>query len=113
MLLHKSWADIKMETISNCFRKAGFSYDDSGLDDGKEDEKELTIPTPDEWLQYQQIACSDADYDTFVTVDSQAIVAENPMDAGVFTVRMGQNSATVDPGVSNEDEIVEIGQVEC
>ncbi|KAJ4435000.1 hypothetical protein ANN_23572 [Periplaneta americana] len=44
MLLHKSWAAIKTKTITNCFRKAGFSYGDSGPDDGEEDEEELTTP---------------------------------------------------------------------
>ncbi|PSN37308.1 hypothetical protein C0J52_21024 [Blattella germanica] len=106
VLLHKSWEDVKAETIKNCFRKAGFSKEESY----SIEEEELDEPVPEEWSDFQNVVSCQENYDSFVNVDADILIAEHPTDEEIIeSVTAQQNDSELDDDMDiAEDEVPQL-----
>lgn len=99
-ILQKSWEDVKPETIANCFRKAGFTIQESA--NVEVVEESTPIPEPLEWTTFQEhFKCQETNFDAYLDVDSEVIVAEHPSDEDIINAVTHRD----DSDEGEEDEI--------
>ncbi|PSN34605.1 hypothetical protein C0J52_22018 [Blattella germanica] len=100
------WEDVKAETIKNCFRKAGYSKDESY----SIEEEELDEPVPEEWSDFQNVVSCQENYDSFVNVDADILIAEHPTDEEIIeSVTAQQNDSKLDNDMDiAEDEVPQL-----
>lgn len=112
MILLKSWEDVKADTIKNCFRKTGFSKNESY----SIKEEELDEPVPEEWSDFQNVVSCQENYDSFfVNVDADILIAEHPTDEEIIeSVTAQQNDSELDDNMDiTEDEVSQLKPTIC
>ncbi|KAH8022484.1 hypothetical protein HPB51_024583 [Rhipicephalus microplus] len=100
-MLSRSWADVKKETIQNCFRHAGFRHagDDTPNSDSSEDTAGVSAEV---WNELEEFpgAIDGATFDEFISADDKVPIMGQLQDEDYI--------ADIVPTTSQSDSIMEI-----
>lgn len=108
--LSRCWsADVKPQTIANCFRKAGFIKGDETVEDNEIWSETDEIPLGQLKAMWQLVMASDnpgssevLDFDDYVSVDADLVTTSHPTDEEIIESVSGMEGPE-EEGSSDED----------
>jgi len=94
VFIHRAWRTVTAHTIQNCYRKAGFVNDQqTDVSDDSSDDDIPLVYLRDSWkkaLDGTGTQC-DLDFDEYVRVDDNVVVAERPSDDDIVSKIMNKD----------------------